>query len=236
MEINNTLKFAKIEKTIERLSMRISERFPSSGLGKTCRDFLQFTQDSQKNIVWIEQPIFWIRAITFSIFAISLISIIYGFTLVDFSVKNTLSELATVAEASINNIILLGAAFFFLFTLENRFKRIKAIKLLNEIRGFAHVVDMHQLTKDPHSIKDHIITENSPERDLSEFELQRYLDYSSEFLSLVGKVAALYSQRLPDEIVVQSSSEIENLCSNINNKIWQKLMILSIEQEKEPTT
>ena len=155
---------------------------------------------------------------------------------VDFSVKNTLSELATVAEASINNIILLGAAFFFLFSLENRFKRIKAIKFLNKIRGFAHVIDMHQLTKDPHSIRDHILTENSPERGLSEFELQRYLDYSSEFLSLVGKVAALYSQRLPDEIVVQSASEIENLCSNINNKIWQKLMILSIEEANQSTT
>jgi len=236
MEINNTLKFEKIEKTIDRLSMRISERFPNSGLGNTCKDFHQFTHDSQEYIGWIEQPIFWIRATTFSVIAISIISIIYGFTLIDFSVKNTLSELATVAEASINNIILLGAAFFFLFTLESRFKRIKAIKLLNKVRGFAHVVDMHQLTKDPHSIKDHIITENSPERKLSEFELQRYLDYSSEFLSLVGKVAALYSQRLPDEIVVQSSSEIENLCSNINNKIWQKLMILSIEETNHPTT
>ena len=236
MEINNTLQFEKIEKTIERLSFRILERFPLSGLGKTCKDFHRFTLESQKNITWIEQPIFWIRFITYASIFITIASIVYGFTMVNFSVQNSLSELATVAEASINNIVLLGAAFFFLFTLENRFKRIRAIKLLNEIRGFAHVVDMLQLTKDPHSIRDHIITDNSPERTLSEFELQRYLDYSSEFLSLVGKVAALYSQRLPDEIVVQSASEIENLCSNINNKIWQKLMILSIEEANISTT
>lgn len=236
MEINNTLKFKKIEKTIERLSLRILERFPGSGLGKTCKDFHGFTLDCQKNIVWIDQPILWVRIVTFAIMTISIISIIYGFTMVDFSVKNTLTELATVAEASINNIILLGAAFFFLFTLENRYKRTKAIKLLNEIKGFAHVVDMHQLTKDPHALRDHIITVHSPKRNLSEFELQRYLDYSSEFLSLIGKVGALYSQSFPDEVVVQSASDIENLCSNINNKIWQKLMILSIEEANHSTT
>lgn len=236
MEINNTLDFEKIEKTIERLAIRILERFPQSSLGNTCKDFHRFTLASQKNIVWIEKPIFWIRFLTGTAILISLISIIYSISIIDFSVKKTLAEYATVAEASINNVVLLGAAFFFLFTLENRFKRIKAIKLLNEIRGFAHVVDMHQLTKDPHSIAEYIFTEHSPPRDLSDFELQRYLDYSSEFLSLVGKVAAVYSQRLPDEIVVQSASEIENLCANINNKIWQKLMILSIENANQPTT
>ncbi len=230
MEINNTLQFEKIEKTIKRLSVRIEERFPGSGLGKTCDDFYNFTSESKKHINWISQPIFYIRVITYSIIGLISLALLYGLTLTNLNIKNSFTDLITVAEASLNNIVLLSAAFFFIFTLENRLKRVRAIKYLNEIKGFAHVVDMYQLTKNPQMIggekKD---TEHSPKRNLTKFEIQRYLDYSSEFLSLIGKVAALYSQNLPDEVVTQTSSDIQNLCSATSNKIWQKMIILSLE-------
>lgn len=232
MEINNTLNFDKIDKTIDRLCIRIEERFPSSGLGKTCRDFHSFAQMSKENIAWITRPLFWIRIAAYLVIGVTSLLLIYSTSLVDFKLKNTFSEWATVAEASTNNIVLLGAAFFFLFTLENRVKRKRALKFLNEIKGFAHVVDMYQLTKDPTMIGQGpkiILTKNSPKRGLTKFELQRYLDYSSEFLSLIAKVAAVYSQRLPDEVVVQTSNEIETLCSEINNKIWQKMLLLNMK-------
>lgn len=231
MEINNTLQFEKIEKTIKNLSFRIKERFPNSGLGKTCDDFYHFTSESKKHINWISKPILFIRGITYLLITIFSFLLIYGLTLTNLKVKNTFTDLITVCEASLNNIVLLGAAFFFIFTLENRLKRVRAIKYLNEIKGFAHVVDMYQLTKNPLLIgtkkKD---TEHSPKRELNKFEMQRYLDYSSEFLSLIGKVAAVYSQSLPDEVVTQTSSEIQNLCSDTSNKIWQKMIILSLEK------
>ncbi|NJO92697.1 MAG: hypothetical protein HC831_29815, partial [Chloroflexia bacterium] len=62
---------------------------------------------------------------------------------------------------------------------------------------------------------------------LSKFELQRYLDYCSEALSLVGKVAALYAQSLPNEGVVRTVNEIELLSTGFSRKIWQKLIILN---------
>ena len=232
MKINNTLQFDRIQKTIGLLSLRINERFPDSGLSKTCRDFHLFNQKSKTNIAWIIRPIFYIRAMSYLIIAVICIFVIYScYIFIDFRLENTFSEWATVAEASINDLILIGAAFFFLFTLENRVKRTRALKYLNEIRGFAHVVDMLQLTKDPQLIGEtleKISTQNSPKRELSKFELQRYFDYCSEFLSLIGKVAAVYAQSLPDEVVVRSSSEIENLCSSITNKIWQKILILNL--------
>ncbi len=228
MEINNTLDSGKIEKTIGILAKRIHERFPDSSLGRTCDDFYGFSKKSKVNIDWIDKPFILIRIVTYLVIALTILLVIYSITLVDFKIKNTFSEIATVAEASINNIVLLSAAFFFLFTIENRLKRKRAIKFLNEIRGFAHVVDMHQLIKDPQRIDENRIdTENSPKRELTKFEMQRYLDYCSEFLSLIGKVAALYSQSLPDVEVVQASSEVENLCANITNKVWQKLVILN---------
>ena len=51
---------------------------------------------------------------------------------------------------------------------------------LHELRGVAHVIDMHQLTKDPRGMKfKAIATASSPERTLTPFQLTRYLDYCS---------------------------------------------------------
>ncbi len=227
MQSNNLLNANKIEATIEKLSLRIEDRFPDSSLGKTCQDFLAFTKKSNKNIAWIDEPNLLVNAISYSIIFSSLIAIIYSCTLINFGLKNTFKDVIAVFETSINNIVLIGAAYFFLFTLENRLKRIKAIKFLNKIKNFAHIIDMHQLTKDP-LIADfkESSTPNSPTRGLSKFELYRYLDYCCEFLSLTGKVAALYSQSLPDPVVERASNEIETLCTNMSSKIWQKLIIL----------
>ena len=232
MNVNNTLEFEKIEKTIKLLSVRILERFPGSSLGSTCKDFHGFALKSKDIIAWIDKPNYLLRSITYFFIFLMLALVVYSFTLIDLHVENKFSEITTTLEASLNNFALIGAAIFFLITLENRMKRTRAIKFLNEIRGFAHVVDMHQLTKDPQlTMESSQRTTNSPKRDFTPFQLQRYLDYCGEFLSLIGKVAALYSQSLPDEVVIHSSSEIENLCSNMGNKIWQKLSILD-EQER----
>ena len=83
---------------------------------------------------------------------------------------------------------------------------------------------MHQLTKDPSLVlgRDHD-TAASPKREMTAFELGRYLDYSSEMLSLAGKVAALYAQDLDDPEAV---NDIEMLATNLSRKIWQKIAIL----------
>jgi len=184
MEVSNTLNSDKVEQTIEKLAARINERFPDSGLGNTCNNFLQFTQNSKQSIDWIAKPNILLRSVAYLSIALVLGLIIYSLTLIDFELETTLTEIVTVLEASINNIVFLGAGIFFLYTLENRWKRLRTIKFLNQVRGFAHVVDMYQLTKDPQlitsSLKD---TKSSPKRQLNKYEMQRYLDYCDEFLS-----------------------------------------------------
>jgi len=145
-------------------------------------------------------------------------------------------DIVALFESITNEIVLLGAAIFFLITLETRIKRSKSIKSLNKLRALAHVVDMHQLTKDPILIHDKSLhdTQNSPKRTFTKFELQRYLEYCSELLSLIAKIAALYPQNLPDDVVVRVANEIEMLTSGISRKVWQKLMVLN-EIEKQIT-
>lgn len=228
-EFNIALQPDKIIKTIEALEKRIDDRFPNSSLTKTCSGFLDIAQHSHENIVYIGRPNLPIRIFAVAIIIMGVIGISYSFTLVDFSFSHlTFVDIVTLAEATINDLVLLGAAIFFLVTLEVRLKRNKAIQILDQLRGLAHVIDMHQLTKDPIMVGViKLKTYNSPERTLSKFELQRYLDYCSEMLSLIGKVAALYSQSLPDDVIVGAVNEIESLTSGLSRKVWQKIIILA---------
>ncbi len=61
---------------------------------------------------------------------------------------------------------------------------------------------------------------------MSPFELNRYLDYCSEMLSLVSKLASIHAQHFPDGTVVSAINELEALTNGLSRKIWQKIMIL----------
>lgn len=103
---------------------------------------------------------------------------------------------------------------------------------LHELRSVAHVVDMHQLTKDPaqlHSV--YSSTASSQTHKMSQFELIRYLDYCTEMLSLTSKLAALYMQNVRDPIIIEAVNEIEDLTTGLSRKIWQKIMILNQKSE-----
>jgi hypothetical protein len=130
--------------------------------------------------------------------------------------------------------VAVGATVLFLITLESRIKRRRALKALHELRAIAHVIDMHQLTKDPERAlgigKD---TASSPKRELSPFELTRYLDYCSEMLSLSGKIAAIYAQDFDDAVVVDAVNDIEDLTTGLSRKIWQKISVLNERETRK---
>lgn len=148
-----------------------------------------------------------------------------------------LAEFVQLLEAGINDIVLIGAAIFFLMSLETRYKRGRALESIHELRSIAHIIDMHQLTKDPERItnKNYSNTDTSPRTNMTRFELRRYFDYCSEMLSLTGKIAAVYVQEFNDMVVLASVNEVETLCTGLSRKIWQKLSILHEEDQDAPT-
>jgi hypothetical protein len=128
-------------------------------------------------------------------------------------------SLLQTLEAAVNLLILFGAATWFLVGLDDRLKRQRALDQLHTLRSLAHVVDMHQLTKDPHTLgRDG--ASPGPEA------LTRYLDYCAEMLALIAKLAALYAERMRDPVVIDTVTEIENLTTGLARKIWQKITII----------
>ena len=146
---------------------------------------------------------------------------------------NTVGHFFPMLEAVMNVVVLIGAAIFFLLTLEVRLKRQRALNALHELRSVAHVIDMHQLTKDPEKIINKgNRTDSSPKMMMTQFQLRRYLDYCSEMLSLTGKVAAVYVQHFDDGVALTSASEVEALTTGLSRKIWQKILILHTFDEE----
>jgi hypothetical protein len=132
-----------------------------------------------------------------------------------------------VLESGINDVVFAGIAIWFLVFVPERWHRRRTLTLLHRLRSLAHIIDMHQLTKDPerlHSLASP--TSASTSNDLAEADLGRYLDYCSELLSLVGKTAALCAQASSDPIVLDTVSEIETLTVGMSRKIWQKISLL----------
>ena len=120
-----------------------------------------------------------------------------------------------------------GVAVLFLLRLETNLKRKRAHGVLHELRSLAHVIDMHQLAKDPagRRLPEPEITE-SPKGAMSPPSLGRYLDYCTDLLSLTGKLSALLVQRYKDDVVLSEVNEIEALTSALSGRIWQKIRLL----------
>lgn len=221
----------RIVETTRQLRDRVRERFATRGLTAVAEELVEVSEGAADAVTAIQRPILSLRAgIVVLLMSIALLA---GTALTTVPLKATklsegnYSEVITTVEATIASIVFLGAALAFLVGMENRVKRSRCLRLLHELRALAHVVDMHQLTKDP----DRLLrrgedTASSPKTDLSPFLLGRYLDYCSEMQSLISKVAALYAQASVDPNVVRAVDEIETLTNGLSRKMWQKLVML----------
>jgi len=223
-----TLNCDQIIETLRRLEHRISERFPGSSLAAVCHELIGMAKTVQQHSSAIASPNYLLRMAVFLVIAAGLV----GLAVVVFNVKVQVGtvEIFSVfqgVEAAMNIVVLSGAMLFFLISLETRIKRQRSLTDLHAFRSVAHVIDMHQLTKDPSTILGGgAPTASSPKRTMSRFELTRYLNYCSEMLSLTSKLVALYAQHLPDPVIIDAVNDIEELTTNLCNKIWQKITIL----------
>lgn len=213
--------------TIETLQKRISERFPGSGLSRVAEELLQIARESAVRALRIGRPYVGLRIVIWLlVLAILAVLMLGGVQIRRLGHLEELAEFVQVLEASLGSVFFIGAAIASLVTLEIRWKRARALEAIHELRAIAHIVDMHQLTKDPERMISGPSTPSSPQRSLSPFLLSRYLDYCSELLSLTSKIAALYVQNFPDTTALEAVDQVESLTTGLSRGIWQKLNIL----------
>ncbi len=224
-----TLQAACIVQTAEQLSARVSERFPQAGLRTVADELQMVAEEAIRTCHRIRRPLYTARVLGLSLLAGLVAALIAIGLQVRWLANQDLFEaehFVTTLEAGLGATFFLGAIMVFLISLERRAKRERLLVAMRELRALAHIVDMHQLTKDPESIHRHVPTKSSPRRSLTTFLLGRYLDYCSEMLSLISKIGALYVQEFPDPVALDAADQLFTLTNGLSRRIWQKIMIL----------
>ena len=226
-----TLQADKIETTIGKLQLRIEERFPGRGICTICAELLVITRQERGRRNQTRRPNVLLRASVGMVVGVGVACIGWlAFHIATMGVDGGAFSALQGLDSLVNLIALGGAATWFLLNLESRLRREAVLRDLHELRSIAHVIDMHQLTKDPPVMAEGYSPVGEPpvER-MNQATLFRYLDYCSDMLALTGKLAALYMQDMQDSVIIQTVNEIENLTSNLSRKIWQKMMLLRNE-------
>jgi len=227
------LRADRVLATLDKLQDRINARFPEAGLARVCADVIETARFSARDAASLARPHFFWRFGALLLIVFGLAAQIAAFRFLNIRAETlTAPELVQGLEAAVNLLILFGGAIWFIMSLEERRKRQRALDALHRLRQLAHVIDMHQLTKDPTVVLDQHKTAASPERTMTQFELTRYLDYCAEMLSLIGKLAALYGDRVRDSVVIAAVNDIEDLTAGLGRKIWQKITIIGALEER----
>ena len=214
--------------TVEQLERRIAERFPDANLRQVAAELTTMAREAADRAQHISRPNIPMRLVQWLL-------VICGLGLVAWFARKVerskdifnLADFAQTMDGLISCLAAIGAVSLFVFSWELRLKRRLTLNALHELRSMAHIVDMHQLTKDPEPLLlGGPSTPSSPERKLTPFELGRYLDYSSEMLSMISKTAAIYVQEFPDAVALDAVDEITSLTNGLTRNIWQKIMLL----------
>jgi hypothetical protein len=231
-----TLSPKSIIKTIEVLERRVTERFPNSGLAGVCTELASMARETSDNVAVIARPNIFMRLLVGCVLGLGIACLVWLVAAaLDLKTSLELTNVMQGADSALSILILFGGAAFFLSTLEGRWRRDRALKELHQFRSIVHIIDMHQLTKDPSAFGAPRTT-SSPDRDMTVPQLLRYLGYCSELLSLAAKVAALYGDKLRDPVVIDSVSDIERLTTDLSSKIWQKIELFQQRMPGRPAS
>ncbi|MFM2089540.1 MAG: hypothetical protein RLZZ127_29 [Planctomycetota bacterium] len=229
-----TLHLDKVRETIATLRLRVEERFPGSGLAGIVAELERTAAEVPRQVRAMHRPIWWVWAlVAFTILVLGSVMVLLASS-VRVQGTPTWTEMAQGLDAITSELALMIGVVVFLAGWQTRLRRNRVVAAVRRLRELAHIVDMLQLTKDPGGAAGVSLpaTAHSPRRDLSPKELERYLDYCAELLSLTAKVAQFYVADFDDADATAAVTDLEDMTNGLSGKIWQKIMI--IDRHRHP--
>jgi hypothetical protein len=216
---------------VEQLERRIHARFGERGLTKAARDLGRLVELVQTEAAQSRDRLrrTKLAARTAGIIIVGATLIALAFSLRSAAVEGLAhtADWVPLVESLVNDLVFAAIAVVFLWAFPERLERRAMLRLLHRLRSLAHVIDMHQLSKDPEQTSpSYTPTAQSVRHGLDVEQLHHYLDYCSEMLSLTAKTAALCAEHSTDGVVLETVSYIETLTTDLSNKIWQKISLL----------
>jgi hypothetical protein len=217
--------------TVEQLERRIHARFGERGLTKAARDLGQLVDRVQTEAAQsrdrLRRTKLAARAGGIAIIGATLVALVLSLRSAVIDGLAHTADWVPLVESVVNDLVFAAIALVFLWAFPERLERRALLRLLHRLRSLAHVIDMHQLSKDPEQTSpSYTPTAQSIRHGLDAEQLHHYLDYCSEMLSLTAKTAALCAEHSTDGVVLETVSYIETLTTDLSNKIWQKISLL----------
>lgn len=226
-EDNKRLRAEKLIETVDRMASRIVGRFPEANLGKVAIAVADVTRNAVATAERINRPNWPLRVglISMAVVVVTIAGTTLAVIEADKNPNERYSDLFRIGQVLSGAGLWLGAVFVFFWTLETRLRRGKVVQALHELRGLAHIIDMHQLAKDP---------ECGPDSDpaYNRETLPFYFDYCVDLLAILSKIGQLYVEDFPDGTTLAAVDQLENLTSGLAQKIWQKATILQRVREQ----
>ena len=220
---------ARLCATIDGLCRRIEARFPDSGLLNICQELHAIGLRAEEDIKRINRPNWPLRAIVLLIVFGGIVLLIVSRLLlnVDTQAEVNVADMLQALDAIVNTVFVAAVSLPILWLIENRFKRRRVVQAINYLRSLAHVIDMHQLTKNPTAnLAVDVSAAQYLPRGLTQDDLSAYLELCAEALSLTGKVGFLYVQDFHDAEATKAMNDLEDLTIGLANGIWQKIILL----------
>ncbi len=224
---SQTLDPQLIADTAAGLAERVHERFTGRRLDDHARKFAEHTalivREGRRAVA---APIS-LRVASWLGGGGALLLVVSPFVWSSMTVPEPLHDFMETLDSSLTVIAATVAGFFTMRSISQAASRRRALQGLAALRAFAHVTDMLQVTKSPaRLIFPMESTASSPEATDSPIEMGRYLSYCCELYTLTSKLALLYADWVPDATVLSTVDDIEDLCTDLEQKATMKMLLL----------
>ncbi len=205
---------AKIIETARNFSEDIKLRLPGTNLCMLAQELAALAVATEERGRRARRPLLAIRAL--SALAISLVVLGLWYLARHIHARwefGTINNVFDALNTGFNLLFLLAGALWFCVTLEARIKRKEALKFIEELREFAHVIDVTQL---------YYTTElYRPRRedDLGKPAIdETYLFHCTRMLGVISNLAPLYTRGATGDSILRAASEVQMLATAIITK------------------
>jgi hypothetical protein len=205
---------SKIVEAAKNLADDINARLPGSTLAGLAEELTKVAVATRTRGRHAQRPILAIRAVSALAIGLALVGLWYLVRHIHTRWEfGTVGELFGALTAGLNLLVLLAGALWFCVTLEARLKRKEALGYIQELREFAHVIDVTQLYYTPGLYRSR---HGAPAGKTAIDET--YLLYCTQMLGVISNLAPLYTRGATGDSILRAASEVQMLAMAIATK------------------
>ena len=222
---------SKIVETAKNLADDINTRLPGSSLAGLAEELTKVAVATRTRGRQARRPILAIRAFSALAIGLALVGLWYLARHIHARWEfGTIDNVFDALNAGFNLLVLLAGALWFCVTLEARIKRKEALGFIEELREFAHVIDVTQLYYTPD-----LYRSRNGARPSNPAIDETYLLYCTQMLGVISNLAPLYTRGATGDSILRAASEVQMLAMAITTKHLAKAeAVRRMNNERSP--